>query len=88
MRKLECINGLDYDTVMFRNELADLIRHGLRCRVDYIESIMVDDDGYYVYFYSKHELMRYYDKYNLVARKIKEFCVVKERDDKLNELGI
>lgn len=90
MRNLECINGLEYHKVMFRNELVDLIRHETKRRVDYIKFIELHNDGgFTVHYYSSSDGTRmYYDKYNLVAKKINEFYKVEERDDKLRELGI
>lgn len=89
MGKIECINGLDYDKVMFRNEIANLIRHDLKAKVDYIQSIEINTDGGFIINYSVDgKMMSYYDRYNSVAKRINEFYKIEQRDEKLKKLGI
>jgi hypothetical protein len=89
MRRIDCIDGLEYDTVVFRNELADLIRHETKSRVDYIRSVFIDHDGvYFVSYACGNSMIQYSTKYGSSASKISVFTRTKERNNKLNELGI
>jgi len=87
--RIELIDGLDYDKVIFRNEIANLIRHDLKSKIDYIKSIEINTEGGFIVNYSvDNRLMSYYDRYNAVAKRIVEFCKIEQRDDKLKQLGI
>ncbi len=95
MRTIDCINGLEYDKVMFRNEIANLIGHlimipsNIKIKVDYIKSIDIDlMGGYLIQYVSYGKDLSYYSKGDSVARRINEFSKIEQRDYKLNELGI
>lgn len=89
MNRIKCIDGLDYHKVIFRKELADLIRHAVKGKVDYIHSIELSvNGGFIVNYMSNDNMISYYDRYNLVAKRIDEFYKVEQRVDKLKELGI
>ncbi len=87
--KIKCINGLDYHKVMFRNEITDLVRHAIKSKVDYIISIDFNSEGAFIVSYMSYgREMCYSDKYNIVAKRIREFVKIEQREDKLKELGI
>lgn len=65
------------------------MRHDLKTKVDYIQSIEINTEGGFIVNYSVNDrLMSYYDRYNAVARRIEEFYKIEQRADKLKELGI
>lgn len=89
MRRIKCIDGLELTKVMFRHELADLVRHETKSRVDYIRSIEIDRFGIYtIYFMVGISKTQYSTKHGLCAKKIVEFTKANERNSKLEELGI
>lgn len=95
MRRIKCIDGLELTKVMFRHELADLVRHETKSRVDYIRSIEIDRFGIYTIYFmvgiSKTQYscqQGFSTKHGLCAKKIVEFTKANERNSKLEELGI
>lgn len=99
IKRIECINGLEYSKVMFRNELADLVRDALSSsmqtaplssRVDYIKSIDVNSEGVFIvnYMSSGREFCYYLNRYNIASKKISNFIKTEKREYILKELGI
>jgi hypothetical protein len=90
MERIECINGLDYDQVIFRKDLVDLVRVEIKTKIDYIKSIDIDKNAneYIINYVIGNKNMAYHVRHGEVAKKIDQFYKIENRNDKLKKLGI
>lgn len=91
MIKLNCVDGLDYDNVMFRKYLIDHISLELGIKVNYIEGLYYGDElGYRMYviqYNLNSSLCKYMVNVNSdLHRYINDWVTVHNRDNKLNKL--